>query len=283
MQNKNKLIWTPPTNQKQGVGPLSGMADKLKSTLPILQDQALVNKQGMKESEAFRKLAEQRLGNMNSFNQAQQAQQELASRAAAGQNIAAQRLAAGQLAGQGVRGGAARAAQVAQMNQGSQIQSDITRKMIVDKAAKEQELRQQLLAAELAGRQFGGSQAQTLIGQRLQANAAQEAQKAQSGTVLCTLAWYNGDLSYETLQKDGEYGYGQLNPYSLIGYRLWAVSLVDIAFKHKTVYNLIKPFIQSYANEISGDKPNLTGKIVKAVGEPVCYIIGRVWAFTKGL
>lgn len=162
---------------------------ELKREEEIRQGQANIARMGAettqeanREAEAFKRLAEQRLGNESQFLASERAQEELLRRRAGGEAIAAQRQMAGSLASQGIRGGAAQAARAAQANQGALMQSDIARQMIQGRGERQQGLRQQLLAAELAGKQFGLAKGQTTAAMKLADEAAKRGQFAQEGT-----------------------------------------------------------------------------------------------------
>lgn len=235
------------------------------------------------EAASFRRLAEQRLGDERQFLNSERAQEELLRRRVSGETIAAQRAQAGQFASQGIRGGAAVAARAAQANQGAQMQGDVARQLIQGRGERQQALRQQLLAAELAGKQFGGSQQQQLISSFLNRSASREAAEAQKGTYLCSLACYKGDISLDVLALDAKYGLELVNPYTRFGYDAWAPTIRDMAFNNELVYSIVKPFVVAWAEHISGKRPSIFGALVKGIGEPVCYVIGRARAFLKGI
>ena len=67
----------------------------------------------------------------------------------------------------------------------------------------------------------------------------------------------------------------------MMGYHFWAVPLVKLMRKSTLVTNCVKPFATAWANEVVHSyKPNLYkkgtlfGKIVIAVGVPICTALG---------
>lgn len=94
------------------------------------------------------------------------------------------------------------------------------------------------------------------------------------GTVICTELHRQGYLTDEQLQKDAEFGKKQ-DMETLIGYRTWAVHVVRLMQKSRTVTAIVKPFALAWAKNMCGEK-NIIGQTINTIGIPICRLIGRM-------
>ena len=67
------------------------------------------------------------------------------------------------------------------------------------------------------------------------------------------------------------------------GYAVWGKPLANLMKRNKIVYKIAKPIALSWANQMAYDKSgavtgkrSITGKLIKYIGEPLCYAIGFV-------
>jgi hypothetical protein len=114
-----------------------------------------------------------------------------------------------------------------------------------------------------------------------------EALEYTNGRVICTWLRNNGLFSAEDLAIDTEFSVQYLSANTKIGYWLWAVPLVQYMEKnYKTNTNslfikAIRIIAQARANEIayqvgSRSKSDMLGKMVRIVGESVCFVLGSI-------
>jgi hypothetical protein len=106
--------------------------------------------------------------------------------------------------------------------------------------------------------------------------AAEMSVDAGSGiSVICTELHRQGYLSAETLKKDTAVGWGisMSQPYIYIGYYVWAVHFARLMSKSRLFTMAVAFFAVPYASHVAGDK-NFLGACVKAVGMPLCKVIG---------
>jgi len=100
------------------------------------------------------------------------------------------------------------------------------------------------------------------------------------GTVLCTELYRQGKLELNIYKADAAYG-RTLDPEVLAGYHAWAVPLAKLMARSRVVTAILKPFIKAWAQEMAYrmkvvDKGSLLGRCLKAVGQPVCRLIGKM-------
>ena len=85
-------------------------------------------------------------------------------------------------------------------------------------------------------------------------------------------------MSKENVILDYRFTRDYLTPQHVNGYHLWAVWVVKQMRKGRMV-SFWKYIAQSRANEIAyiygrRDKPDYVGKVVRTIGEPVCWFFG---------
>jgi len=101
------------------------------------------------------------------------------------------------------------------------------------------------------------------------------------GTHICTALYELGDLSKQVYNYDKQYQL-TINENIYLGYSFWGKPLA-IKIKNKGIaYRLVKPIALSWANQMAyelskgkeGKEANLLTKLLKKLGESVCYCIG---------
>jgi len=102
----------------------------------------------------------------------------------------------------------------------------------------------------------------------------------KGGKVLCTELHAQGLLSDEIYEADSEYA-KRIHHYVISGYHFWAKPLVRLMQKSKLATSIVKPIIMAWAYEMAykmdvTDKPNYFGKVLEAIGIPICYAIGFI-------
>lgn len=101
---------------------------------------------------------------------------------------------------------------------------------------------------------------------------------AVGSRVICNELMRQGLLSKENVILDYRFTRDYLTPQHVNGYHLWAVWVVKQMRKGRMV-SFWKYIAQSRANEIAyiygrRDKPDYVGKVVRTIGEPVCWFFG---------
>lgn len=123
---------------------------------------------------------------------------------------------------------------------------------------------------------------------------------ASSGRVICTHFFRKGMLDRETWRADLEFTATRLSPRTVRGYQYWAIPYVRLMRRSPLAERTIYPLAVWRAEELAyrmglRKKGNWKGKIVRVVGESICYTIGlfvgeqnwqQLWAedaeFSKG-
>ena len=93
-------------------------------------------------------------------------------------------------------------------------------------------------------------------------------------TVICTELYRQGIMPLDIYLKDGIYG-ASLHPETLIGYRFLANPVVGWMQKSKIVTKLVSIPAMAWANNMAGNG-NVFGAIISLIGEPTCYVIGKI-------
>jgi hypothetical protein len=98
--------------------------------------------------------------------------------------------------------------------------------------------------------------------------------------VICTELVRQGRLNAELYFLDLRFAEERLSPAHLRGYHLWAVPLVRLMRRSNLVTNIVAPLAGWRAEEVAhvlGKRPrgSRRGKIVRFVGEPLCWLLGR--------
>ena len=101
---------------------------------------------------------------------------------------------------------------------------------------------------------------------------------AVGSRVICNELMKQGFMSKEDVILDYRFTRDYLTPQHVNGYHLWAVWVVKQMRKGRMV-SFWKYIAQSRANEIAyiygrRDKPDYVGKVVRTIGEPVCWFFG---------
>tara|TARA_Y100001973_G_scaffold8522_1_gene11691 strand:- start:7951 stop:9174 length:1224 start_codon:yes stop_codon:yes gene_type:complete len=101
---------------------------------------------------------------------------------------------------------------------------------------------------------------------------------ALGGRVICNELMKQGFMSKEDVILDYRFTRDYLTPQHVNGYHLWAVWVVKQMRKGRMI-GFWKYIAQSRANEIAyiygrRDKPDYVGKVVRTIGEPVCWFFG---------
>lgn len=94
------------------------------------------------------------------------------------------------------------------------------------------------------------------------------------GTYLCTVAYNYGALPLDVLLRDDAFG-RSLPAEVYRGYARWARPLAARLRRSRILRRLGFPIIRRWAHHAAG-RPNLTGRILEAVGVPVCRAIDRL-------
>ena len=101
---------------------------------------------------------------------------------------------------------------------------------------------------------------------------------AVGSRVICNELMKQGFMSKEDVILDYRFTRDYLTPQHVNGYHLWAVWVVKQMRKGRMI-SFWKYIAQSRANEIAyiygrRDKPDYVGKVVRTIGEPVCWFFG---------
>jgi hypothetical protein len=96
------------------------------------------------------------------------------------------------------------------------------------------------------------------------------------GTVICTELHRQGFYSDKIYQADMTYGaFMKINhPEVYWGYRLWADPVVKLMKKSPLFTRMIALIAVPWAKNMAGED-NFLGALISAVGEPICYLIGK--------
>ena len=100
--------------------------------------------------------------------------------------------------------------------------------------------------------------------------------------VICTELHSQGKLSEELYKMDMYYTKRNLSETTVRGYHYWAIPMVPLIRKNNLVCNISKYLAVKRAEEIAHiidpvayPKSTITGKLIKTVGEAICYGIGK--------
>jgi hypothetical protein len=170
------------------------------------------------------------------------------------------------LASSGVKGGiAANAVANVGLQQDQQIAASLygqQRQSIAD----ERSLASNTLAGTVAMMQGGKAEGTTA--------SMPSAPSGGGMTVICTELYRQGIMPLDIYLKDGIYG-ASLHPETLIGYRFLANPVVGWMQKSKIVTKLVSIPAMAWANNMAGNG-NVFGAIISLIGEPTCYVIGKI-------
>ena len=100
-------------------------------------------------------------------------------------------------------------------------------------------------------------------------------------SVICTELLKQGLLSQELYQS--AHSDALLSTTSYVGYHYWAIPVVRLMRRNKTVTNFFKPLATAwcvemahYINPTKYTKRSLFGKYLRIFGEPACYLLGLI-------
>jgi len=100
--------------------------------------------------------------------------------------------------------------------------------------------------------------------------------------VICTELYSQGKLSEELYKMDMYYTKRNLSETTVRGYHYWAIPMVPLIRKNNLVCNISKYLAVKRAEEIAHiidplcyPKSTITGRLIKTVGEAICYSIGK--------
>ncbi len=100
-------------------------------------------------------------------------------------------------------------------------------------------------------------------------------------TVICTYFMQKGVLARDLWKASAAYGRDPISPVTLRGYHTWAIPYVRLMRTSPMAERVMRPIMLARSEEIGyqmgiRDKPNYAGKAIRAVMEPLCYVIGLV-------
>jgi hypothetical protein len=105
--------------------------------------------------------------------------------------------------------------------------------------------------------------------------------KKGKGRVICTHFVKTEAMSKRLWELDVQFTASRLSAPTIHGYHLWAIPYVRLMRKHTWAEWIMLPLATWRANEIAfqmGEcaSPSYRGKLVRLVGEPLCYCLGRI-------
>lgn len=111
--------------------------------------------------------------------------------------------------------------------------------------------------------------------------AQREADNSTDSRVICTELYRQGKLSLDLYRMDVLYTARNLPKILVRGYHYWAIPMVPILRKNKIVCDIFQYLTLKRAEEIAHimnpikyPKTTISGKVIKNVGEVICYAIG---------
>jgi hypothetical protein len=104
--------------------------------------------------------------------------------------------------------------------------------------------------------------------------------KRGKGRVICTHFLRTGRMSVDLWKLDIRFAAENLSPAVVRGYHFWAIPYVRLMREHQWAERLMLPLVLSRAEEIAyqmgkAERPNYAGKLVRMVGEPLCWLLGQ--------
>lgn len=99
------------------------------------------------------------------------------------------------------------------------------------------------------------------------------------GRVICTHFYRKGMLTQAVWRADLEFSYQRISPTTVRGYHFWAIPYVQLMRKSPLAEKIMFPIAKWRAEELAYqmgvlEKGNFKGKLVRAVLEPICFVIG---------
>ena len=110
-----------------------------------------------------------------------------------------------------------------------------------------------------------------------QTNTAASKKSGGLKTVICTELHRQGLLpsalyNHPAAQKH----FNSIHPYTLAGYHLWAMRVVDLMKHSPLLCHLLLPIATARYKMITSGRTNLMGWLTIRVGHPVCFILGAL-------
>ena len=109
------------------------------------------------------------------------------------------------------------------------------------------------------------------------------ASSGDDGTYICTALYKMGDMKQYIYEYDQRYG-KLVHPAVYRGYELWGKFLAKQIRKKGLTYKIVKPIALAWAYQMAYDlskgkkgKNSKPVKILKTVGEGVCYVLGQIF------
>ena len=113
--------------------------------------------------------------------------------------------------------------------------------------------------------------------------ANQEQSQGEKPTHICTALYEMGDLKEYIYKFDKSYG-RKVHPAIYRGYSLWGEPLSNKVRQKGIIYKIVKPIALAWAHQMAYDlskgkkgKNNRFIKVVKFIGEGVCYTLGQIF------
>jgi hypothetical protein len=97
--------------------------------------------------------------------------------------------------------------------------------------------------------------------------------------VICTHFYRKGMFDHDTWRSDLEFTVKHLSPATVRGYQFWAIPYVRLMRRSPLAEKIMFPLARARAIELAykmgkREKGSLFGKIVRIVGESICFSIG---------
>jgi hypothetical protein len=99
------------------------------------------------------------------------------------------------------------------------------------------------------------------------------------GRVICTELNRIGMLSDGLWKADVFHSATRISPLTINGYQTWAIPYVRLMRRYKWAARIVAPLARARAEEVAYQigrraQPNFGGKLVRIIGEPICWLIG---------
>lgn len=100
-----------------------------------------------------------------------------------------------------------------------------------------------------------------------------------SSRVICTHFFRKGMIEQNIWRADLEFTFKHLSPTVVRGYHVWAIPYVKLMRKSPIAEKIMLPLAKCRAIELAHkmgvvEKGSLRGKMIRAIGEPICFMIG---------
>jgi hypothetical protein len=100
------------------------------------------------------------------------------------------------------------------------------------------------------------------------------------GRVICTHFYRKGMLEKDLWRTDMEFTFQNLSHKTVRGYQHWAIPYVRLMRKSPFAERIMYPLAKWRAEELAYQmgkvpKGNVKGKLVRLIGEPICFVIGN--------